>query len=230
MPSSSYFICATPRSGSWLLCGLLASTGLAGRPHEWFLEPVEEANATAWGASDFADYVRLVKTAGTTPNGVFGVKLMWACFESVLTRLQAFGDAADGRALVARNFPSPRFIWIRRQDADAQAVSWTKAIQTGYWHQWDEHDPTAVAVYEREQVNALRRTAAEHDEAWRDWFAANDIEPLIVIYEELVADPTGVARALLVDLHIELRDAPITELTSSTRDRVSAEWLVQHRR
>ena len=33
---SSYLVCATPRSGSTLLCHLLAATGVAGRPEEYF--------------------------------------------------------------------------------------------------------------------------------------------------------------------------------------------------
>ena len=32
----TYFVCATPRSGSTLLCKSLAETGVAGRPEEYF--------------------------------------------------------------------------------------------------------------------------------------------------------------------------------------------------
>ena len=35
-PLRSYLVCATPRSGSTLLCHLLSQTGLAGRPEEYF--------------------------------------------------------------------------------------------------------------------------------------------------------------------------------------------------
>jgi LPS sulfotransferase NodH len=35
-PTSSYLICTTPRSGSTFLCEALASTGVAGRPEEYF--------------------------------------------------------------------------------------------------------------------------------------------------------------------------------------------------
>src|SRR5215210_1096002 len=35
-PACSYLVCATPRSGSTLLCHALASTGVAGRPEEYF--------------------------------------------------------------------------------------------------------------------------------------------------------------------------------------------------
>jgi LPS sulfotransferase NodH len=33
---SSYLVCGTPRSGTSLLCRLLAATGVAGRPEEYF--------------------------------------------------------------------------------------------------------------------------------------------------------------------------------------------------
>jgi LPS sulfotransferase NodH len=35
-PRVSYLVCATPRSGSTLLCEALSGTGLAGRPAEYF--------------------------------------------------------------------------------------------------------------------------------------------------------------------------------------------------
>ncbi len=35
-PNTSYLICATPRSGSTLLCEALDNTGLAGHPKEYF--------------------------------------------------------------------------------------------------------------------------------------------------------------------------------------------------
>jgi LPS sulfotransferase NodH len=35
-PMLSYLVCATPRSGSTLLCSALAQTGVAGRPEEYF--------------------------------------------------------------------------------------------------------------------------------------------------------------------------------------------------
>ena len=36
VPMSAYLVCATPRSGSTLLCRALTATGVAGRPEEYF--------------------------------------------------------------------------------------------------------------------------------------------------------------------------------------------------
>jgi trehalose 2-sulfotransferase len=35
-PVRSYLVCATPRSGSTLVCQALKGTGVAGRPEEYF--------------------------------------------------------------------------------------------------------------------------------------------------------------------------------------------------
>jgi LPS sulfotransferase NodH len=228
-PRSSYFVCATPRSGSWLLCGLLASTGVAGWPHEWFWRDTEAANRRAWGVSRFSEYLERVHDAATTANGVLGSKLMWAYLENLVDRLGELGDAPSDKSLIGRHFPSPRFVWIRREDATAQAVSWAKAIQTGRWHHWDEHVPPAAPVYDREQIDALEHEIAAHDAAWRTWFAENEIDPLPVRFEELVADPAGVTRAVLRFLGIAAAGVPIAALTVPTNDLSSEDWLARHR-
>jgi hypothetical protein len=105
-PDTSYFVCGTPRSGSWFLCGLLASTGVAGRPHEWFWRDTEEANRGAWDVSSFPEYLARVRDAATTPNGVFGSKLMWGYTEDLLERLRQLGNASSDRSLIERYFPN----------------------------------------------------------------------------------------------------------------------------
>lgn len=227
-PHMSYFVCGTPRSGSWLLCGLLASTGVAGRPHEWFWRETEEANRRAWAVSSFADYLVRVRGAGTTPNGVFGSKLMWAYLDDFLTQLSQLADASSQRSLTARHFPMPRFVWVRRDDVVAQAVSWAKAIQTGSWHHWDRRKPATAPVYDQAQIDALARDAAAHDAGWRAWFAANEIEPLVIRFEDLVADTVGAARAVLDFIGVAAGDAPIAELTVKGSDPLNEEWAARY--
>jgi LPS sulfotransferase NodH len=226
---SSYFVCGTPRCGTWLLCGLLTSTGVAGRPHEWFWRNTEDANRRAWGVSDFPEYLARVREAGTTPNGVFGSKLMWAQVEELLPRLKQADDSASHAALIAQHFPSPHFIWVQREDIAAQAVSWAKAIQTGHWHHWDTASPLGTPVYNRDEIDALAAEVAASNAAWRAWFAANDIEPLAVRFEHVSADPAAVTRGVLEFLGIETNAVSVTELTVSTSDRVNEKWLARYR-
>jgi LPS sulfotransferase NodH len=65
------------RSGTSLLCGLLAGTGMAGHPEEYFWRGDEPVWSERWGVSRFADYLRAAIAHGSTPYGVFGAKIMW---------------------------------------------------------------------------------------------------------------------------------------------------------
>jgi len=228
-PHSSYFICGTPRSGSWLLCGLLASTGIAGRPHEWFWRDTEQANCRAWGVSRFSDYVARVRDAGTTPNGVFGSKLMWVYLDELLARLRELGDSASHRSVIERHFANPRFVWIWREDVTAPAVSWAKAIQTGRWHHWNATDPSAVLVYDREQIEALADEVVESNARWRTWFAANEIQPLAVRFEDLVADKIAPTCEVLEFLGLASECIAVAERTIKTSDHTNEEWLGRYR-
>ena len=48
LPKASYLVCASPRSGTELLCRGLAGTGVAGRPQEYFLAE-DPAKLPGWG-------------------------------------------------------------------------------------------------------------------------------------------------------------------------------------
>ena len=117
--------------------------------------------------------------------------------------------------MLARHFPAPRFVWLRRTDTEAQARSWARALDTDVWGQWQpsaaddqpwREDPTRVAE--------LAAVIREHDAAWERWFAAEGIAPVTVAFEELVADPHGVAGGVLAALGLEHQG--LTVLTAPT--------------
>jgi LPS sulfotransferase NodH len=77
MPSRGYLLCCVERTGSTLLANALTGTGVAGRPLEYF-NPFEREKT--WmrdilGDSTLVDGFSKVLVAGTTPNGLFGVKV-----------------------------------------------------------------------------------------------------------------------------------------------------------
>lgn len=117
-PNRSYLICATPRSGSTLLCEFLINTGIAGNPKEYFealkesglprrpreyftsldnLEVSEllgsfsrlDATSPAFQNSpNYADYLSQVRQEATTPNGVLGAKVMWNYLDDFISNLR----------------------------------------------------------------------------------------------------------------------------------------------
>ena len=80
----SYLLCGTPRTGSTLLCSLLSSTGVAGRPESYFRVPDQQMWAARFGLAlagegdfDFDDFVDGAIRMGSTGNGVFAARIMW---------------------------------------------------------------------------------------------------------------------------------------------------------
>jgi LPS sulfotransferase NodH len=230
-PTSSYFLCGTPRGGTWLLAGLLDSTGVAGHPHEYFWWDTEEANQARWGVSSFSDYLRHVKEVGTTENGVFGAKLMWGYMAHFLDKLRNLSDeqVVGDRALVERFFPKPRFVLVWREDVAAQAVSWAKALQTGRWHHWDSPSTEVEPRFDSDQIDALAHEATTDDAAWRRWFAENRIDAFQVRHEDLVEDMDGVTRRVLAFL--EIAPPPGSAVTAQTVKAGNAqnrEWVARY--
>jgi len=113
-PHTSYIVCSTPRSGSTLLCETLDRTKLAGLPREYFFPYLEPGQMAEWGVTTFPDYFERVLVEGTTPNGVFGVKIMWLYLRELIDRLAVLdqfapvaGSATGAAAGARRSRPRP---------------------------------------------------------------------------------------------------------------------------
>lgn len=234
-PATSYLVCGTPRGGTSLLCGLLAGTGLAGRPEEYFWRDDEPDWSRRWGVAGagFTDYLRAAIAQGTTPNGVFGAKVMFGYLPDLLGKLAALpgNQGRSDRVLLERAFPNLRFVWIWREDVVAQAVSWSRAIQTGVWYQGDARR-TAIAPprFDFQQIHGLARQVIADRVGWRRWFGAQRIEPFGVGYEELVADLVGTTQGVLGFLGVVLpADVQIVARTASQADALNLRWAARYR-
>jgi LPS sulfotransferase NodH len=265
-PRIAYVVCATQRSGSTLLCKTLGSTGIAGRPEEFFearhhsrlprapreyfetAPDVAERGGLAAGysgeaardlqpwsdlrrVSDYRAHLAAALSHGTTPNGVFGTKLMWSHLDDV----RAFAEElAEYRGLEVADLlrawlGDVRWIWVRRRDTVRQAVSLWRAVQSRAWRDDPERRGSGEARYDFAALDHLVRLLREHDESWRRWFAANDIEPLIVLYREIAADAARTASRRVLG-HLGLPEpgdlAPVRMERQS--DELSEAWIVRY--
>ncbi|MFN2541374.1 MAG: Stf0 family sulfotransferase, partial [Chthoniobacterales bacterium] len=136
-PPISYIIASVQRSGTHLLCSILRSTNVAGKPGEYFFCKRTETWEKRWGSPSRAAYVERVFRHGSTPNGVFGFVAMWTYFDRVIDMLHEIpGYEQLARiAVLDAVFNRPKYIWMRRRDRVRQAVSWTIASQTEIWIQ-----------------------------------------------------------------------------------------------
>lgn len=230
-PRQCVFICATQRTGSWLLAHLLGSAGVVGNPAEFFSQEDMVRLRREWDVVTDRDYVDRVLDVGTTPNGVFTTKLMWDARDGLLFRLRRLTrqyDASD-LAVIQEVFPDPRFVWLRREDVVAQAVSWAKASQTGQYAA--QQDATAGVVFDFDHIDGLMHLASVQAGEWRRWFAAHGLHPFELTYEELCADRVGMALRVLSYLGIEAPDKPIIAppWLKPQSDEVNAEWIARYR-
>jgi LPS sulfotransferase NodH len=195
---SGLIVCATQRSGSTLLCELLKATGVAGIPNEYFqcfkdtglvdqprqyLAGVTDPEVLALlppldpGVPETSFDFEAVRRAGTTPNGVFGAKIMWSHTEDLWARL-------GGRTL-EDVFGPLRYVQVIRRDKLAQAVSLWTAIQTQVWRFGDQ--PQAEPVYSFAAIRHLVGWLEAGERGWTEWLRGR--EPDVVVYEDFARDP-----------------------------------------
>ncbi len=241
-PERSYIVCATPRSGSTLVCHALSETGVAGRPEEYFealrhsgrprrpeeyFLGVEDQSirdhlgergigsdppprSPLWSRAAYDRYLEWAFEAGTTPNGVFGAKLMWGYFGdfvSLVRNIPAYRDVPLAE-LLSDVFPELTFVRIVRANKVRQAVSLWKAVQTATWRE-DQASAGAIASVESDGSPPYRSFIEEHrpqlrfhygaidhllkqlliEEAfWDAFFEHSGIKPILVLYENFAAD------------------------------------------
>jgi LPS sulfotransferase NodH len=239
--TDSYLICATPRTGSSLLCGLLDSTGVAGHPESWFRRQDELEFAARWGIADasegtfgYSDYFRAAVAAGSTANGAFAARIMWGTMDEVTAHLASVhpGHTGSAAGLLSAAFGRTRFVYLRRGDVVAQAVSLLRAEQTGVWFETADERQEAAAEpgFDFGQVRDLVRQIENENAAWEGWFTTEGIQPYRVLYEELDDDPVGIASGVLGFLGLDLpAGREITARHKRLADELNARWVESYR-
>lgn len=226
---TGYILCATPRTGSTLLCSLLTSTNVLGSPESYFRVEDEETWAGQLGVPvvggrvrDYGAFALAVHAAGSTANGVFAARAMWGSVERIIDGLAPPASQPDVEALEGA-FGPLAFIHLTRGDVVAQGVSWARAEQTGYWH----HGDTAFAQPKPDlaRMAHLVEEIDDHNALWERWFTANHVQPHRLTYEALTRDPAGTIAGIASHLGVVVpevwRPAPPHRKQA---DRTSAEW------
>lgn len=268
-PHLSYLICATPRSGSTLLCEALTNTGIAGQPEEYFqtlketglprkpLEYFEGIDVTeivgilgnrSWEnemfrqpghGESYAEYLAKVLKRGTSPNGVFGAKVMWDYFDSLTSNLRQMPQY-KGMALpdlLSTVFPNLCCIWVTRRDKVRQAVSLWKAIQTWTWRMEQASYPPDGSLQKRRElvfhfdaIDHLVQWIIDHEISWQRYFNLYRIQPFIVVYEEFVGAYEPTVLEILQYLNIPIPENLVLEEPHMKKqaDTLSEEWVQRY--
>jgi trehalose 2-sulfotransferase len=238
-PRLSYFICATRRSGSWLLAGGLEDTRVAGHPSEWFNEREEEVWCGRWGIPhpirDYRPYLDKVIEAGAAGTGVFGVKILGPNFTALTAKLKTLPECRDlpPGQVMTRIFPNLRYIRLMRRDKVRQAISYYRAARTDVWFDMEGHAPPPNAApppYDPAAIRRCETELADFDARWRDYFAGLNLDPLRVYYEDLAAQYEKTIRDVLG--YIGVGGAPEVKIGPprfrKQADAVTEEWVARY--
>lgn len=192
-------LCATQRCGSTMIIEDMRNTGVLGRPEEWFIPWTPERTDVNW-----TDELERVRQHGTGANGVFAVKLMANQLTGIEGCLRQVLDPPPGRPFfrLHKLFETATWVWLKRRDTVAQAVSRVMSQQTGINHATDgaEHFAgnlmkggnlagyNASVSYSYDTI--LRECTAITLEtlAWQRFFEAFGIAPLVLTYEDTIHD------------------------------------------
>jgi LPS sulfotransferase NodH len=210
-PAHQYLIASSQRSGSYLLSYLLRETGQLGFP----LEYLHPEHAPMWrqrfDVGSMNEVILKLFEWRTSPNGWFGIKAHWPHY--VWARKQGVDDVLR----------LGRFIRMERKDRLAQAVSLALARKTGAWVSLQQNG--AAPPYDSAAIAGALDTLDRHSRAWDEWARSNGIEPIHILYEDLVADPLGVVNRVLDEFGLdqvdELPPVPLKKQASA----VNGEWI-----
>ncbi|MER9346761.1 Stf0 family sulfotransferase [Mesorhizobium sp. M0227] len=241
-----YIICGTPRTGSTLLCKLLASTKTTGDPHSFYrrqdvLEWAEEWKLPDRGTMSELDfnvaYLNAAIAAGKGGTSLFGLRLMRENLDELSTILdRIFPKLQSDRARFGRAFGNVLYIHLSREDKLAQAVSLIKAEQTGLWHiapdgtEIERVAPPKEPQYDFERIKREVAELETYDAAWNIWFAEQGISPLRVGYERLSGNPAATLLGICEALRVRAPDEEdISPGVAKLADATSLDWMRRYR-
>lgn len=252
-PTKAYLVCATPRSGSTLLCEMLRETGRAGvplehfeilrhsslprQPREYFqdldaplvierLAPVEAGTASTEAAEDW--WARIL-AEGSTDNGVWGGKIMWGHTDDFVARARELPGlaGADLDAVLPELLGEPQLVFVTRRDKAAQAVSLWRAVQTQSWRSGVRPSAESV-VYDFQGIDHLVSQLESDERSWSEWFARTGRAPIHVTYDRLDSAPAHTVEAVLHGLELPASTVAVPRLARQ-RDDLSAAWIERYR-
>lgn len=241
---TALIICATPRSGSTMLCDLMMATGVCGTPDSWFRRQSIDDFAAAFGfetphgAPAFeADYLAAAIRAGKNGTNTFGLRLMWPTVPELSDWLdRLYPGLETDAARYEQAFGPAHYIHLSRGDHVAQAVSRLRAEQSGLWHRNKDGSerervaPHKAPVYDRAALAHYVAESVAANRSWETWFAQNNVSPFRLTYEDLASDPRSALAGLLSATGRDPeRAAGITPATAVLADAESRDWIARYR-
>ncbi|WP_119389003.1 Stf0 family sulfotransferase [Taklimakanibacter lacteus] len=241
-----YIICGTPRTGSTLLCDLLASTKVAGNPDSFYRRQSISWWAGEWNlpspdtmSSDEFNilFLEAAIRAGKGETGIFGLRLMRENLDELSAILdRIYPGLPSDRARFEKAFGKLLYLHLSREDKLAQAISLVKAEQTGLWHiapdgtEIERVAPPQAPQYDFARIRQEVAELESYDAAWNSWFEEQGIIPLRLFYERLSAEPAATLIRICEALGVPAPNAAdVRPGVAKLADETSLDWMRRYR-
>jgi LPS sulfotransferase NodH len=193
-------IAFSPRCGSTVLCNTLTRFG-AGMLTEYFQYPYSSNRyLQAQNGGSILDQFRHL-VLNYVSNGIFGSKMTHDHRAHLDGHLRW---CLEGYRSIGDVLPDHKWIFIRRKDTVAQAVSWYVAETTNRWHSsvGDEDVRHEEVDYDFFGILSRLMIIGANNANWESYFAILGVAPHVVTYEDLVSDPSAEISLILRFLEI----------------------------
>lgn len=178
---------------------------------------------------------------GTGNTNVFALRLQQGSFAFFMQQLGILNPGLrHDVARIKAAFGPTLFIHLSRRNKLNQAISLSKATQTGLWHiapdgtELERQTPPQDPVYDADEIERNLVKLTTMDAAWKLWFSRENIAPLRIAYDELSADPTSVLASVLDRLGLDNKmeskfKLPVAKLADATSQNWAERFQAERR-
>ena len=228
-PAQTYLFASVPRTGSTYVSHLLWQSGCLGAPLEYLnFEPTGPygfANTSPQAQSELWSRALVSRTS---PNGVFGLK----AFPLQLQLLQTQNPPLLAQVMRTM-LPGPgrtRMVQLRRRDRTAHAISYARAILSGIWRSEQEGEGRDEPDYSELAMQRTLRMIDEQEGAWTAMCRDLGVKPMVLWYEDVLADPETAVAAVARHVGVALDPAAAVAIPQIRRQsQTGAEaWRSKH--
>lgn len=228
-PERTWLLASTPRSGSTFFSHLLWTAGCLGAPLEYLnFEPAGPYGFASASPQQQREVWRSVLTRRTAPNGVFGVKAFPIQLEALHQQNQAL--VAEVMRLLFPSRAHARVVELKRRDRTAHAISYARALLSGVWRKEQETEGREEPEYSSKAMAHAERLITQQEGAWKTMYRDLGIEPLVVWYEDVLADQESAVARVARYLGVTLDPAAKVAIPAIERQSQAGAqtWVARH--
>lgn len=228
-PETAYMLATVPRTGSTFVSHLLWRTGCLGAPLEYLnFDPNGHYFFASSSPSTQQQLWRSVLRRRTSPNGVFGLK----CFPTQLQLLEETNPPLLSEVLstVLTGRRPARIIHLARRDRTAHAISLARAMLSGIWRAEQESEGGVDVDYSERAVERAIGMIDAQGAAWEEMFRELRVEPLRLLYEDVLADSEAAVSQVADYLGVQLDPGARVQVPEIRKQKAgdSADWASRY--